>query len=134
MTRLLLSTVLVTSLAACGSSKSDPTNALEECADPGEIDEATLIAWDFEQSIHEMVQCGNLGAQLNQSLYQAAATLLMNPTQAPEAFSYSDGKFRVEQADGCDAEVIVGVLLRRDPSGEPQKRTGRKGACAVLTK
>jgi hypothetical protein len=99
MTRLLLSTVLVTSLVACGSSKSDPTNALGECADPGEIDEATLIAWDFEQSIHEMVQCGNLGAQLNQSLYQAAATLLMNPTQAPEAFSYSDGKFRVEQAD-----------------------------------
>ncbi len=99
MPRNLLIAPLVIALVACGSNKSDPTSALDECAAPGEIDEATLIAWDFEQSIHEMVQCGNLGAQLNQSLYQAAATLLMNPTRAPEAFSYSDGKFRVEQAD-----------------------------------
>ena len=99
MNRLPLAFVLVASAVACGSNKSDPTDALQECAEPGEIDEATLIAWDFEQSMHEMVQCGNLSAQLNQSLYEAAATLLMEPAQAPDAFSYSDGKFRVEQAD-----------------------------------
>ena len=86
-------------LSACGSNKADPAGALQECAEPGEIDEATLIAWDFEQSMHEMVQCGNLSAQLNRSLHEAAHTLLLDPARAPEAFSYRDGKFRVEQDD-----------------------------------
>ena len=44
MNRLPLAFVLVASAIACGSNKSDPTDALQECAEPGEIDEATLIA------------------------------------------------------------------------------------------
>ncbi|HCH64966.1 MAG: hypothetical protein CL927_04515 [Deltaproteobacteria bacterium] len=99
MNRPFCGVFLVISAVACGSNKSDPAAALQECADPGDIDEATLIAWDFEQSMHEMIQCGNLSAQLNQSLHEAAHTLLLNPAQAPEAFSYSDGKFRVAQDD-----------------------------------
>jgi hypothetical protein len=99
MRRLLLPLMLAAFTVGCGANKSDATDALLECATPGEIDEATLIAWDFEQSIHEMVQCGNLSNQLSSSLYQSAATLLFNPAQAPEAFSYSDGKFRIEQDD-----------------------------------
>lgn len=100
MHRPSLLAVFVLSSIGCGSgSKSDPSDALAACGEPQEISEDTLIAWDFEQSIHEMVQCGNLSNQLSASLYQAAATLLFNPAQAPDAFSFVDGRFQVSQDD-----------------------------------
>ena len=83
--------------SACGVSKSDPTAALAECGDPDAIDESTLIAWDFKESAHEMLVCGQLSAQLQASLINGAATLLADPKSAPEAFTYADGAFIVEQ-------------------------------------
>jgi len=111
--------------AACGVSKSDPTDALAECGDPDAVDESTLIAWDFKDSAHEMLVCGQLSAQLQVSLFNAAATLLADPKSAPEAFTYADGAFVVEQENvtmtvalACGALTIgcdEGEEVRADP-------------------
>lgn len=91
--------LLSLTLAACASGKGNPEDSLDECGTPDEISEDTLIAYDFKQSAHEMVVCGGLSNQLTNSLYRAAGSLLSNPKDAPDAFSYEDGAFVVHQDD-----------------------------------
>ena len=91
---------------SCGSSKPDPSDALQECAEPDEIDEGTLIAWDFKTSAREMLICSDLATQVHHALFRNAATLLSEPASAPDSVSFEDGKFRVDQ-DGTAMNLTV---------------------------
>ncbi len=109
MIRSWLVPFLLLPVFACnsGAGKSEPSDALLECAAPNEIDEATLIAWDFEEGVTEMLICGQLSSQLQNALFDSAASLLANPTSAPDAFSFEDGKFRVEQGGAAMTLTVV---------------------------
>ncbi len=101
-----------------GLGEKDPTEELEACADESVIDEQTLIAWDFKQSAHEMLVCGQLSMQLQTSLFEAAESLLTDPKGAPDAFTWSEDSFLVETED-----VVMEVALSCGdgvgcPSGE----------------
>jgi len=79
---------------ACGSTgPGEATIEVDECSDGADVDETTLIVWEFEESAHEMVTCGSLTFQFMRALIDTASTLLTNPAGLPEAFSYADGVY-----------------------------------------
>ena len=86
--------VLALTLSGC-TDLSDSVD-VDECAGDADQDDVTAIAWDFDQSAHEMITCGGLRSQLIRSLINSATSLLSDPEALPDAFSYADGIYNTQ--------------------------------------
>ena len=90
---------------ACGTAPGEATVDVEECADGADVDETTLIVWELEDSVHEMITCGSLTFQLIFALVDTAQTLLTEPSSLPSAFSYADGAYTTT-GEGVSMDLV----------------------------
>jgi hypothetical protein len=85
-------TALLTS--ACGlSTGGDPAAALAACAGDADVADATVLPGDFKESIHEMIQCGQLSFLLISSVINTAVVIAGEPSALPDAFAYQSGDY-----------------------------------------
>lgn len=81
---------------AVSSGKADKVD-LEDCQGNADVDDVTRIAYDAEDSLHEMVVCGQLSRELASALSQSIQSLLGDPVNAPKQFDYvGEGIWRIE--------------------------------------
>ncbi|MGC6507181.1 MAG: hypothetical protein ACON4U_02150 [Myxococcota bacterium] len=90
----LTTLVLATSCTALDLEKTADID-VSECAGDADIDDTTFIVWEFEDSVHEMITCGNLTFVLIRALLDSGKDLLTGDAKLPEAFSYEDGAYMV---------------------------------------
>lgn len=112
--------VTVALILACGSMPGEADIDVDACAGDADVDDTTEIAFSFEESVHEMVTCGNLTFTLLKALLDSAQTFMADPEAVPNAFSYADG---VYQATGTGVAMDVWFRTSSDtPLGEPGER------------
>ncbi|MFT4978078.1 MAG: hypothetical protein ACI8S6_003986 [Myxococcota bacterium] len=99
--------LLVSLGLACGATvPGEASVEVEECSDGSDIDDATLIAWEFEESVHEMITCGSLTFQLIYALVETAQTILTDPAGLPGGFSFDDGQY-VTTGVGVSMDLVL---------------------------
>ena len=114
--------VTIASILACGSmpGEADIDIDVDACAGDADVDDTTEVAFTFEESVHEMVTCGNLTFTLIKALINSAQTFMADPDALPGAFSYGDGVYR---AGGTGVAMDVWFRTSGDtPMGEPGER------------
>lgn len=89
----------------CGEVLPSTTVAVDDCANDANIDDVTLMAWEFEESIHEMVICGSLTYQLLLALADTAQNLLLDPSGLPAAFEYDNGAY-ITTGEGVSMDMV----------------------------
>jgi len=95
---------------ACSGGTPAPVVDLADCApDNADIDDQTLIAYEFESSTHEMVTCGSLTNQLASAVLESIGVLWGEPSSAPDAFTW-DASSRVFNATGEGVSMDVTIL------------------------
>ena len=92
---LLALAVAVAASLACGVSPEGGVD-VDECSDGADIDDTIRIVYDAEDSLHEMVVCGQLSRELGTALSGAITSLIGAPTKLPNAIEYvGDGIYQV---------------------------------------
>ena len=99
-----LSTLLFASSCTAIDLEKKPDIDVEACAGDADIDDTTFIVWEFEDSVHEMLTCGNLSFLLIRALLDSGKDLLSGDAKLPEAFSYDDGAY-VVTGDGVSMDL-----------------------------
>lgn len=91
--RLTLAMMAIFGLACGQTLPGEADIDVEQCSGNTDVDDATLITWEFKDSAHEMITCGSLTFQFLFALIETAETILTEPTSLPSAFSYADGLY-----------------------------------------
>ena len=99
-----LSTLVFASSCTAIDLEKKPHIDVEACAGDADIDDTTFIVWEFEDSVHEMLTCGNLSFLLIRALLDSGKDLLSGDAKLPEAFSYVDGAY-VVTGDGVSMDL-----------------------------
>ena len=102
-----LSTLVFASSCTAIDLEKKPNIDVEACAGDADIDDTTFIVWEFEDSVHEMLTCGNLSFLLIRALLDSGKDLLSGDAKLPEAFSYEDGAYGAYGAHGKLSSVSV---------------------------
>lgn len=105
-------------LLAC-TGAPDPTGAtidVDDCAGNADIDDTVRVAFDFEDSAHEMVVCGAITFQFLAAVLDTAFTFAEGNSDLEDRFGFDAGTYLVEGAG-----VSMGLTLlygATTPGGE----------------
>ncbi len=92
----------------CNRDDEDTDSAAPVVTEPGCPDaDGTLIAYDYESSVHEMITCGQLTMQITRAVFNAFEAVLGNGSQQPDGWTYADGRFTTE---GNNTTMVVTFL------------------------
>ena len=86
----------VAGLVALGTACATNSVDLEECAGDADVSDVTEIGWVYEDSLHELIACGQLTTRFVKSALESVAVVLGDPASAPEGLSYVDGVYVTE--------------------------------------
>lgn len=101
-------------LTACGGLTGDPSLTLEACAGDADIADNTLIVTDLKDSVHELIQCGQLSFLLLSSVVSSALVVAGEPSSLPEAFAFQDGAY---VTTGTGVTMTTQLLAGSDTPG-----------------
>lgn len=102
---LLLGGISLTSILACGTLPGTADVDVAECQGDADVDDVTFIAWDYEQSVHELITCGQLNMQLTQAVLTSFQTVIGDPSSLPEGWSYAEGVYTIEGV-GVSMDIV----------------------------
>jgi len=103
----VLALIALSTLACSGTEEKEATYELDECQEKGsDLSDNTLIAWDFEASVHEMITCGSLTFTLIRAVVDSADELFTGGGGKPGAFTYEDGTY-VVNGEGVVMEISL---------------------------
>lgn len=95
------------SLLACGGTVPGTADIdVAECQGDADVDDTTLIVWDYEESVHEMITCGQLSFLMMSSILKSTSILWGGDSGMPEGFSYENGVYHV-QGDGISMDLVL---------------------------
>ncbi|MFT5458403.1 MAG: hypothetical protein ACI9K2_004908 [Myxococcota bacterium] len=91
----LVATVFATLACSTGPAGGDEVD-VEDCAGKADVEDTIRIVYDTEDSLHEMVVCGQLNRELGVALSQAITSLIGKPANAPDQVEYvGEGIYQV---------------------------------------
>jgi hypothetical protein len=106
---LAASTAIALGLAAAVASSpvgGDPTEALEVCAGDNDIADSTVIAVEFELSLHELIKCGGLQFALLSAVVTSAATAISDGANGkPPEWAFQDGAYKTT-GTGVSMDIV----------------------------
>lgn len=113
--------LLVALMVGCtDTAPGDAEVDVAECSGDNDVDDNTLIVWDFKESAHEMITCGGLTFQLIGALIDSAQAFMEDPNSLPSAFSYDSGLYHTAGTGvAMDLWFLAGSGSPVGTAGEP---------------
>lgn len=102
---LLFGGISLASVLACGTVPGTADVDVAECQGDADVDDTTFIVWDYEQSVHELITCGQLNMKLTQAVLTSFSTVLGDPSSLPEGWTYTDGAYTI-QGQGVSMDIV----------------------------
>ncbi len=93
------------SILACGTTPGTANVDVAECQGDADVDDTTFIVWDYEQSVHELITCGQLNMKLMDAVITSFTTVIGDPSSLPEGWSYTDGAYTI-QGQGVSMDIV----------------------------
>jgi hypothetical protein len=78
------------------------------------VDDNIAIAWAYEDSIHELIACGNLTFRFVAAVVESAAVIAGEPSSVPNVLEYADGVYTF---DGTGVRMLLTPRYGRNTPG-----------------